>query len=125
MPAGAAAPLAGRRVLVVEDNFLIALDLGESLREAGAEVIGPCAGAAEAAEAIAAGGIDCALIDINLGEGPDFATAAALSAAGVPFALATGYDGAAVPEEFAAVTVLLKPVSSGQLVATLAGLAVV
>lgn len=115
--------LAGRRILVVEDNFLIALELGECLREAGAEVIGPCANAADGLAAVAAGGIDCALVDLNLGHGPDFAVAEALTGAGVPFALATGYEGAAIPAQFAAVPVLLKPVSGDQVVATLAGLA--
>ena len=123
MTDSAAGPLAGRRVLVVEDNFLIALNLGECLGEGGAEVIGPCASAAEALAAIAAGGIDCAVVDLNLGEGPDFTTAAALREAGIPFALATGYDGGSVPEEFATVPMLQKPVSGGALVAALLRLA--
>ena len=115
-------PLAGRRVLVVEDNFLVALELGEELGEAGAVVIGPCANAADALAAVAAGGIDLAVVDLNLGAGPDYTTAAALRAAGVPFALATGYDGDAVAEAFAAVPVLHKPFAPNQLVAVLAGL---
>jgi CheY-like chemotaxis protein len=87
--------LAGKRCLVVDDEFLIALDIQQALEHAGAtEVV--CAG--NAAEAVAAAGaqrFDVAVLDVRLGRtgGSSLPVAAVLAAAGTPFVFLTGLRG--------------------------------
>jgi len=84
-------PLAGRRCLVLDDEFLIALDIQHVLEQAGAsEVV--CAGTiAEALGAIRAGRFDLAVLDLRLGrDGNSVPVADALAAAGTPFLFLTG-----------------------------------
>ena len=108
--------LAGRRILVVEDDYYLASDACDWLRREGAEVIGPFRSTDEAYQALDAGAVDVAVIDINLGEGPTFRLASRLAAAGVPFAFATGYDAVALPENFRDRPRLEKPFTGAQLV---------
>jgi CheY-like chemotaxis protein len=93
-PAG----FAGCRVLVVEDEFLMAEELRDALEDVGARVLGP-APSVEAALALLDGtpAIDAAILDVKLGGECSFAVADALVARGVPFVFATGYDASALP----------------------------
>lgn len=109
------APLAGIRILVVEDDFLLAWNEQETLEEAGAVVIGPCSNERSALSA-AEGPVDCAVIDLNLGTGPTFKIAAALRAKDIPFVLVTGYDATAIPNDMLDVKRLQKPVDNRELV---------
>ena len=84
-------PLQGCPVLVVEDEYFIADDVRDWLKKAGASVVGPLSNASGAVESLRAGGIDLAVIDINLGPGPDFELAELLTQLQVPFLFATGY----------------------------------
>ena len=59
--------LAGKRVLVVEDEYYIADDMRRMLSAAGATVVGPCASLSKAEAAVDEGDFDCAVIDLNLG----------------------------------------------------------
>src|SRR5262245_60524936 len=93
--------LRGRRVLVVEDSYIPASHQCRWLEEAGATVVGPAATAARALELLESDAIDCAVIDINLDEGPVYDVAGKLTEFGVPFLFATGYDRSVIPEEFA------------------------
>lgn len=80
----------GRRVLVVEDEYFLADDLGHALREAGAEVVGPAASQSEAARPIEAQPVHLAVTDINLQGETSFALADLLAERGVAlFAPAT------------------------------------
>lgn len=113
--------LAGMRVLIVEDDFFLASDEQHALEAAGAQVIGPCAD--EAAAMRAAGhGLDCAVLDLNLGRGPSFELAAALRAEDVPFLFVTGYDAGVIPPEFAEVQCLRKPIVMRDLVQAVSGI---
>jgi CheY-like chemotaxis protein len=85
--------LAGARVLVAEDQALLALDLEMPLRELGCAVLGPAASVAEALRLVGPGRPDAALLDLNLLDGSAVPVAAALASAGVPFALLTGHAG--------------------------------
>ncbi len=115
--------LHGCRILVVEDEYLIADDLRLALIDAGADVLGPVPTVAAAHSVIAAESrIDAALLDINLGGTMVFELADALEARSVPFAFATGYDESAIPERFAAVPRLEKPVKARNVLAALAPL---
>lgn len=111
--------LAGRRVLVLEDDYYLASDTAGALRAAGAEVAGPFAQQAPALEAIRGGGLSSAIVDINLGSGPSFETAQALRQAGVPFVFLTGYDRNTILEGFRDVPRLEKPTELRQIVRTL------
>lgn len=83
--------LEGKRILVVEDEPIIAMMTEDWLAELGAVPIGPAASVADALQLAAANELDAALIDLNLrGESGD-AVAEALAARGVPFVVATGY----------------------------------
>lgn len=116
----AKAPLVGINVLVVEDDFYLASDEKSALEKAGARVIGPCRDGDEAAGLAAAERIDCAVVDVNLGEGPDFAFARVLHRRGVPFVFVTGYDQALIPAELGIAERLEKPIRNRDLIAAVA-----
>jgi CheY-like chemotaxis protein len=113
-------PLDGLRILVVEDEYLIADDMREVLSGAGATVLGPVPNVTAAASLIAAEDrLDGALLDINLGGSMVFDLADTLQERAVPFAFATGYDGSMIPARFANVPRLEKPVKGPKVVAML------
>jgi len=107
--------LKGRRVLVVEDETMIAMLVEDMLADLGCLVVGP---AHELGAALAlAGGeiIDAALLDVNLAGKPVFALADALRARGVPMVFATGYGEASLREIDAGAPVLQKPFRAADL----------
>ena len=110
------------RVLVVEDDVLIAQDATEALRQVGAEVLGPCATEAAALECLEEHHPSAALVDLNLGDGVSFRVAQALQGWRIPFVFVTGYDQTVIPPEFAHVTRLEKPVEMREVIGSLAGL---
>ncbi len=114
-------PLAGRRVLVVEDEALVAMLIEDILLDAGAEVAGPAATEAEALTLLAATRPDTAVVDVNLGGHTSEPVIAALAASGVPFLVATGYSatGLTVPSGGA---IIAKPFEPSTLVERLAAL---
>lgn len=87
------------RVLVVEDEYLVALDLQAMLEELGCMVIGPAPTVAKAQRLLDQHRPDLALLDVNLGHERSTALAEELGKRGVPFALTTGYDEAQLPEQ--------------------------
>jgi DNA-binding response OmpR family regulator len=117
--------LEGRRILVVEDEALIAMFIEDSLREAGTEVIGPAPTVIEALGLISAAGvqdaIDAAVLDVGLEDGSVLPVADKLATLDVPFVFATGYEDAWLGSHVRA-PVLVKPVASGVLIATLSNL---
>jgi CheY-like chemotaxis protein len=115
--------LIGRRILVVEDEYIIAADLAQSLEDLGASVLGP-AGTVADALALVAGepALDAAVLDINLGSEKVFPVAEALQARGVPFVFASGYDAWMVPSEFADAPRFGKPVEKHALARALSAL---
>jgi CheY-like chemotaxis protein len=102
----------GRRVLVVEDDYLLAEDLLEELLRSGAQVMGPVASVAEALALLESGPAPyMAILDIKLGDELVYPVAEALRARGVPFIFATGYDAGMVPTAYADVPLAQKPVA--------------
>ena len=112
--------LEGCRVLVVEDEFYLAKEVCETLTAAGATILGPHPGNAEARAALGGALPDVAVLDINLGQGPDFSLAEELRASGVPLVFFTGYDREVIPDRFASVPRLEKPTGNVRLVNTVA-----
>jgi CheY-like chemotaxis protein len=114
--------LAGKRLLVVEDEYLIAADLAATLEEAGAEVVGPAGTVTDALELIQSLGerLDAAILDVNLQGERVYPVADALAARGVPYVLATGYDAASIAPAYADAPRCEKPVDRLQLARLLA-----
>ncbi len=96
------------RVLVLDDEPLIAIMLEDWLSELGHTVVGPAYNSASALRLLEAGGIDAAFLDLNLGAGNSHDVAAALGARSVPFAFITGAGDARQPA-FEDAPVLGKP----------------
>ena len=109
-PSGVQRPLDGCKILVVEDEYLIAEDVAAVLRQAGAEVIGPGASLPEGMRL--AGNsetIDAAVLNIDLGGVTVFPLADELLARGVRFMFLTGYGDNQIPDQFAAIPCCRKP----------------
>jgi len=109
-------PLTGRLVLVVDDDFYLAEDTRDTLEKVGATVLGPYSQADEALASLEAAPPNCAVLDLNLGSGPDFDVARALKALEIPVVLVTGYDRNMMPADLADTPCLQKPVSRADLV---------
>jgi CheY-like chemotaxis protein len=113
--------LLGRRLLVVEDNFLVALNMAAALEDAGAEVT--CIGFAEqAVHTIEARPLDAVLLNGTLHGNPVDEIAAALTRLRVPFLFVTGYARESLPQAFRKVTLVSKPFTQKQLVEAAADL---
>ena len=110
----------GRRILVLEDEPLIALDLASTLEDAGWAVIGPAGTLAAARRLLDAGDPDLACLDLNIGTETSHDLARDLLARGVPVVFVSGRDARALPEDLRNVPVLGKPVRTSALLATLA-----
>jgi CheY-like chemotaxis protein len=109
--------LDGLRVLVVEDEPVVAMCLEDILEDLGCVTIGPASRLSEGLALAEAGGIDAAILDINLGGQHSTAIARALLDAGVPFAFASGYG--ACPEGFAGSPMIEKPYRDAEVAAAL------
>jgi DNA-binding LytR/AlgR family response regulator len=92
------------------------MEMCESLCAAGAITLGPVAETAEAELIIDTNAIDCAVVDIDLGNGPSYEVAEFLKRRGLPFVFTSGYDDAAVPAPYNDVPLLVKPYSEEALV---------
>jgi DNA-binding response OmpR family regulator len=120
---GVGADLSGKRVLLVEDEFLISMDLEESLRQRGAVIVGP---AATLGRALLLAGtkcaLDCALLDINLQGDMVFPVADVLAKRSVPFMFLTGYEDIVIPPQYDDVPHYKKPFNYAAVMAALSRL---
>ncbi|MFV3131573.1 response regulator [Niveispirillum sp. KHB5.9] len=115
--------LKGLRVLLVEDEPLLAMVTEEMLLEQGADVLGPAA-SVEAAVALAdEGGIDLAILDVNLRGDRSDAAADALAARHIPFLFTTGHGREALRARHRDKVCLVKPFTEAELLAVVAALA--
>lgn len=112
--------LDGRRILVVEDDFVVAEDIQSELEQQGAVVLGPAASVGAALRLLHEGPRpDRAVLDVNLGGEMVFPVAEALRARDVPFLFLTGYDRTSLPEAYAQVRCYEKPMEMAALLAAL------
>lgn len=123
---GARATLKGRllsdryKILIVEDDALIAMELEERLQEMGYDVLGPAATVDEARQALNGRRPDAALLDSNLAGVSSTELAAALAADGVPVAFCTGYDTIKnLPPQLKHAPILTKPIADAELLKVL------
>jgi len=113
--------LAGRRVLVVEDEMLVLMLAEDVLEDLGCTAVTAAATVEQALELIASNDFDAAMLDMNLNGDRTHAVADALARTGVPFVFATGYAGR-MREGYGDRPILTKPYQSHQLAAILADL---
>lgn len=108
-------PLAGRRILIVEDEAMIALLIQDVLTELGTTVIGPAARIEEALALARSAQIDLAALDLNLGGNPVYPVAEALAARAIPFVFMTGYGQLGIAEPWRSRPSIAKPFRPSQL----------
>jgi CheY-like chemotaxis protein len=107
--------LLGCRVLVVEDEVLVAWALEDMLTALGCGVIGPAARVDQALAMVAAGSIDVAVLDVNLNGQKSYSVADALVAQGVPFVFSTGYHKDSMADGYRDSPMLQKPYEQAEL----------
>lgn len=113
--------LRGQRVLVVEDEYLLAEELRRALAAAGAEVIGPVPRVGAALAVLDRGPApSLAVLDVNLQGEMVWPVAEALAARRIPFIFATGYEGEVIPPSHAHAPCTQKPVEMQQIMRMLA-----
>jgi DNA-binding NtrC family response regulator len=112
---------AGRRILIVEDEYFIAQDVAAALEDLGYTVAGPVPSVEEALAAIATEKLDAVLLDANLFGTSSAPVAAELAARGLPFVVVTGYgDFDLLDPDLQAAPRLIKPVANAELAAMVA-----
>lgn len=112
--------MAGRRVMIVEDELLIAMLIEDTLAEQECVVIGPFASVSDALEAARTETLDLAVLDVNLRGEKVYPVAEVLAERGVPFVLLSGYGKDAVPDDRPRWRTCTKPFDPRDLVAILA-----
>ena len=109
----------GRRILLVEDEAVIAFAVEDMLLDLGFEVVGPAFRLEDAIDLAASATMDAAILDVNLNDQRSYAVADELKRRGVPFLFATGYADGGVEWNGAEVTVIAKPYRQDQIAAAL------
>lgn len=110
-----------KRVLVVEDDAFLALDIADLLQEAGYAVVGPVDRLGSALDLAESADFDAAVLDVDLAGVKVWPAADVLAARRIPFVLLTGYDGGdAAPGMLARIPRLTKPFTSATLLQGLA-----
>jgi len=113
----------GKKILVVEDEAILALDLRFAFEDLGASVVGPCHRLGSALSAAERGGIDGAVLDVDLAGETVFPLADALARAQVPFLFHTGrLNPQLLADRYAGAPVCLKPTDPGEVAQTLSDL---
>ena len=113
--------LSGCRILYVEDEALIALDIADALEKEGAIVAGPVNNVADATSLLAEK-IDCAVLDVNLSNGSIAPLARQLESSRIPMVFVTGYTQSDLPVLWRTWPIFIKPISRVDLVDAIARL---
>lgn len=114
-----------KRVLVVEDNFVIAMDVEHMVADCGCVPVGPVANVADGLALVKQVDLDAAVLDINLGEERVWPLAEFLDDRGIPIVLASGYSAAEVPFRFRDRPILEKPINQFELATALKALGLI
>ena len=112
--------VAVHRVLLVEDEYLLATRIADEFGQLGVEAVGPAGNVEQALELVEHGGhLDAAVLDIDLRGDAVYPVAAALRARGVPFVFVTGYEQQLIPGEYRNVVRFRKPIDPARVLRTL------
>jgi DNA-binding response OmpR family regulator len=114
--------LKGKRILVIEDEYFIAMDIKRTLNDVGVDIVGPLSNIGQGLASASDDKLDAAILDLNLDGVMSFPLAERLAALGVPYLFLTGYDSWSLPHDFRAAPHVVKPFSSQQLIAAVEGL---
>jgi CheY-like chemotaxis protein len=112
--------LRDRRVLLVEDEMMVAMLVEDMLSDFGCAVIGPATRVDDALKLVGEGKIDVAILDVNLNGHETYPVADALVALGIPFVFATGYGAGSLRDGYKERPTLQKPFQQHDLVRALA-----
>ncbi|MCZ7972893.1 response regulator [Agrobacterium salinitolerans] len=106
-----------QRVIIVEDEYLVALDVEAVLQSMEVESVVIATTLAQARQAVEEGGADCVLLDVSLTDGKSYDFARGLRAAGIPFGFVSGYgDTTGFPEDLMHAPLLGKPFGENEIV---------
>ena len=111
--------LHGRRILIIEDETMIAMMLEDTLQQAGAAVLGPVGTLALAFELLRRDPPDLVLLDLQLGQDSAVSVAEWLHQRGIPFIICTGFGDPGLPAGVMPVKVLTKPLDIDELLAAI------
>jgi two-component SAPR family response regulator len=111
--------LLGKRILIIEDEFFLALCVGQVLEEQGCAVIGPATSVQEGLDLIEKTKVNGAILDINLNGEMVYPVAKELMDRNIPFIFATGYRPLDLPSFYDDVPRLEKPIETGLFIRTL------
>ncbi len=101
--------LSGRRILIVEDESLVAMLLETILEDMGCSPVGPASNIDDGLALVQAESLDAALLDVNVAGRQVFPVAQALKDRGVPFVFSTGYGEGGLPDEWRGQPTIQKP----------------
>jgi DNA-binding response OmpR family regulator len=107
--------IAGRRILVVEDEMLIAVVIEDAVQDSGGEIVGPAATLEKALKLAEEEEFDAAILDVTIRGGNVYPVAELLLARGIPFVFASGYGDWALPAELRDKPRLTKPFTAAAL----------
>jgi DNA-binding response OmpR family regulator len=115
----AAHVLSGARLLIVEDEYLLAREMADYFENLGAEIVGPVGTVAHALALIASSHIQIAVLDVNLRDERVYPVADLLTLKQIPFVFASGYGSELEPDAYAGAPRCIKPIEFAVLANTL------
>ena len=107
--------LTGKRVLIVEDEMLVAFLIEDFLADFGCSTVGPCGDVATALDAVQTEAFDLAVLDVNLGGEKVYPVAELLAERRIPFLFLSGYGDEAIPAGNSSWRVCAKPFTQAEL----------
>ncbi|MEX0928627.1 MAG: response regulator [Balneolales bacterium] len=108
-----------KHILLVEDDYLIGLNIQQTLTSAGFDVSGPAMNVAAGMELITENKLDAAVLDVNLGDQFSEEIVLRLMDLKIPYLLLTGYDRENLPDIFAGAPLMEKPFDGNELISTI------
>jgi CheY-like chemotaxis protein len=116
LPSAQSQDSAGPRILVVEDEFLLAIEVEDILRDLGCDVIGPLSRLNEAMEMVDRLEVEGAVLDVNLhGDQKVYPVARILKDRGIPFVFTTAYGSSDLDKDFSGTRIIAKPYNPAEL----------
>ena len=116
MSSAATGKLRGKIILIVEDEYMLAVHVADVLRAQGATIVGPVGSVREAMALVEGSELDAAVLDVNLRNERVYPVADALLVRGVPIVFATGYEELLIQRPYVGIPRCSKPYDQASLV---------